>query len=168
MESGKVKNPAADAAKRDEAIRREIVKEVIRRRYGKRNTVVGLGLAAGVLGIYAYSMFAVKQENFLDEEFDKPGAGSYFDHTLLKSCIMNRGPSPPVSGTPFFNLLIYSLMMIVLPIGGFFSSKYFIFEVLLGYSDGSVGAAIVAVILVHIVIGLYVYAAWKEGPTKTD
>ena len=40
--------------------------------------------------------------------------------------------------------------------------------VLLGYSDGSVGAAIVAVILVHIVIGLYVYAAWKEGPTKTD
>lgn len=40
--------------------------------------------------------------------------------------------------------------------------------VLLGYSDGSVGAAIVAVILVHIVIGLYVYAAWKEGPTKAD
>lgn len=65
---GKVKNPA------DDAIRREIIKEVIRRRYRKRNTLVGLGLAAGVLGIYAYSMFAVKQENFLDEEFDKPGA----------------------------------------------------------------------------------------------
>ena len=35
----------------------------------------------------------------------------------------------------------------------------------LGYTDGSVGAAIVAVLLVHCVIAAYVYAAWKEGPT---
>lgn len=43
------------------------------KRYRSRNIVVGLGLAASVLGIYAYSMFAVKQENFLGEDFDKPG-----------------------------------------------------------------------------------------------
>ena len=58
----------------DDVIKRELIKEMVRRRYKKRNTLVGLGLAAGVLGIYGYSMFAVKQENFLDEEFDKPGA----------------------------------------------------------------------------------------------
>lgn len=40
--------------------------------------------------------------------------------------------------------------------------------VVFGYADGSVGAAIVAVILVHVVIALYVYVAWKEGSTKTD
>ena len=37
-----------------------------------------------------------------------------------------------------------------------------------GYSDGSVGAAIVAVILVHVVIAAYVYAAWNEGSKKID
>ena len=41
---------------------------------------------------------------------------------------------------------------------------------ILGYSDGSVGAAITAVVLIHCVIAAYVYAAWKEGetPTKQD
>lgn len=41
----------------------------------------------------------------------------------------------------------------------------------LGYPDGSVGAAIVAVVLVHCVIAGYVYVAWKEGqtpPVKQD
>ena len=39
---------------------------------------------------------------------------------------------------------------------------------LLGYPDGSVGAAIVAVVLVHVVIVGFVYEAWKEGSTKID
>lgn len=38
---------------------------------------------------------------------------------------------------------------------------------MLGYSDGSVGAAITAVILVHCVIAGYVYVAWKEGQTPS-
>ena len=33
----------------------------------------------------------------------------------------------------------------------------------LGYKDGSVPAAISAVLIVHAVIGVYVYLAWKEG-----
>lgn len=37
-----------------------------------------------------------------------------------------------------------------------------------GYADGSVGAAIVAVVLVHFVIAMFVYAAWNEGSTKID
>lgn len=36
---------------------------------------------------------------------------------------------------------------------------------MLGYPDGSVGAAIVAVVLIHTVIAGYVYVAWKDGPT---
>ena len=36
---------------------------------------------------------------------------------------------------------------------------------MLGYPDGSVGAAIVAVVLIHVVIAGYVYVAWKDGPT---
>ena len=41
---------------------------------------------------------------------------------------------------------------------------------MLGYNDGSVGAAITAVVLVHCVIAGYVYEAWKEGdtPRKQD
>ena len=39
---------------------------------------------------------------------------------------------------------------------------------ILGYNDGSVGAAIVAVLLVHVVIAGYVYAAWNEGNVKID
>lgn len=40
-------------------------------RIRRRNTWTGWGLGAVVLGIYAYSMSAVKQERFLDD-FDEP------------------------------------------------------------------------------------------------
>lgn len=44
------------------------------------------------------------------------------------------------------------------------------FSGMLGYKDGAVGAAIVAVVLVHVIIAGFVYAAWAEGltPTKKD
>lgn len=42
----------------------------------------------------------------------------------------------------------------------------------LGYEDGTVGSAITAVVLVHVVIAGYIYVAWKEGstpvPTKRE
>ncbi|CAG4950888.1 cytochrome c oxidase assembly factor 3, mitochondrial [Colias croceus] len=37
----------------------------------KRNRLTGFSIGAGVFGIYLYSMFAVKQETFLDD-FDEP------------------------------------------------------------------------------------------------
>ena len=46
------------------------------RRYRKKNAIVGLSILAGVLGVYAYSMWAVKQEDFLDEDFNTPGPSS--------------------------------------------------------------------------------------------
>ena len=41
------------------------------RKYRTKNGLVALGILGGVFSIYAYSMLAVKQEHFLDEEFDK-------------------------------------------------------------------------------------------------
>ena len=47
------------------------VKRFLLSRYRKRNTIVGLSLLGGVLGIYAYSMLAVRQETLdLDELID--------------------------------------------------------------------------------------------------
>ncbi|CAB3259589.1 unnamed protein product [Arctia plantaginis] len=37
----------------------------------KRNRITGLAIGTGVLGIYLYSIFAVKQETFLDD-FNEP------------------------------------------------------------------------------------------------
>ena len=37
----------------------------------RRNFLIGVGVAAGVIGIYSYSMAAVKQEGFLDD-FEAP------------------------------------------------------------------------------------------------
>ncbi len=87
---------------------------------------------------------------------------------------------------PIEKLVLCSIAMLTLPIGGFFGSKTFVFEGkltplnkislgssfffyigVLGYPDGSVGGAIVAVILVHCVIAGFVYTAWMEGQTPT-
>lgn len=40
-------------------------------RVRQRNIFTGLLLAAGVFSVYGYSMYAVKQENFLDD-LDEP------------------------------------------------------------------------------------------------
>ena len=47
------------------------VKRIMMRRFRTRNAVVGLTVLAAVFGVYTYTMWAVKQESFLDEEFDK-------------------------------------------------------------------------------------------------
>uniref|UniRef100_A0A4W5L747 Vacuolar ATPase assembly factor VMA21 n=1 Tax=Hucho hucho TaxID=62062 RepID=A0A4W5L747_9TELE len=61
-------------------------------------------------------------------------------------------------------LLFFTVMMITLPIGLYFTTKSYIFEAS-GYSsnDSYFYAAIVAVIAVHVVLALFVYVAWNEG-----
>ena len=66
-------NNSGNSGQKMERASEEEIKRLLMRRYKRRNIAVGLGLAAGVFGIYAYSMLAVKQENFLDEDFDVPG-----------------------------------------------------------------------------------------------
>ncbi|XP_077993690.1 cytochrome c oxidase assembly factor 3 homolog, mitochondrial-like [Glandiceps talaboti] len=48
----------------------DLMKQKLRAKYFKRNTIVGCLIATAVVGVYAYSMFAVRQETFLDETFD--------------------------------------------------------------------------------------------------
>ena len=54
------------------------VKQYQMRIFRTRNVAVGLALLTGVFGVYTYTMWAVKQESFLNEEFDKipPKPGS--------------------------------------------------------------------------------------------
>ena len=54
----------------------EITRKMLMRKYRTRNAVMGLGLTAGIIAVYAYSMYAVKQETFLDKEFDQPAPSS--------------------------------------------------------------------------------------------
>ncbi|XP_034975816.1 vacuolar ATPase assembly integral membrane protein VMA21-like [Zootoca vivipara] len=62
-------------------------------------------------------------------------------------------------------LLFFTTLMILLPIGLYFSSKAYLFEGALGMSsrDGYFYAAVVAVLAVHVVLALFVYVAWNEG-----
>ena len=55
--------------KRMEVFNRDRVRKLTLMR--RRNFLIGVGVAAGVLGIYSYTMGAVKQEGFLDD-FDAP------------------------------------------------------------------------------------------------
>ena len=61
------------------------INRIILKRYRKRNALMGLALLSGVIGVYAYSMYAVKQEKFLDEEFDKPAGLSSHQETAQGS-----------------------------------------------------------------------------------
>ncbi|XP_056673473.1 vacuolar ATPase assembly integral membrane protein VMA21-like [Monodelphis domestica] len=62
-------------------------------------------------------------------------------------------------------LLVFTALMITLPLGLYFSSKSYVFEGTLGMSkpDSYFYAAIVAVGAVHLVLALFVYVAWNEG-----
>lgn len=62
-------------------------------------------------------------------------------------------------------LILFTLAIIIFPLASLFTFKTIIFEGVLGYQDGSIGGAVAAVVAVHVVIGVYVYVAWKEDVT---
>ncbi|KAB5522752.1 hypothetical protein PHYPO_G00163040 [Pangasianodon hypophthalmus] len=66
-------------------------------------------------------------------------------------------------------LLFFTILMITLPIGLYFTSKKYLFEGSLGYSsnDSYFYAAILAVVAVHVVLALFVYVAWNEGSRQS-
>jgi len=66
-------------------------------------------------------------------------------------------------------LIMFSLSIIGLPLSSMFLSKRYLFEGYFGYSpqDSITYAAIVAVILVHLVLGAFVYTAWNETDQPT-
>ena len=58
-------------------------------------------------------------------------------------------------------MLFYTFLMVTAPISSYFISKNYIFS---DYSENNstIVAAIVAVAMIHIVLGLFVYAAYSE------
>lgn len=65
-------------------------------------------------------------------------------------------------------LLFFTILMVTVPIGLYFASKAYIFEgtMKMSNTDSYFYAAIVAVLAVHVVLALFVYVAWNEGPPK--
>ncbi|XP_035291311.1 vacuolar ATPase assembly integral membrane protein vma21-like [Anguilla anguilla] len=66
-------------------------------------------------------------------------------------------------------LLFFTILMITLPIGLYFTSKAYVFEASMGFSsnDSYFYAAIVAVVAVHVVLAFFVYIAWNEGSQQS-
>uniref|UniRef100_A0A0N5AF20 Vacuolar ATPase assembly integral membrane protein vma21 n=1 Tax=Syphacia muris TaxID=451379 RepID=A0A0N5AF20_9BILA len=69
-----------------------------------------------------------------------------------------------------WHLVIYSLTILAVPLGSMFLLKKYFFENFLGYNNQSsiFYSAIVAVILVHFVLVLFVYTAYKEDNYTKD
>ena len=69
----------------------------------------------------------------------------------------------------FMTLLIFSFLLLIGPILSFFVTKHYVFEAIYEMKDSTatIYAAIVAVVLVHVVVGLFIYVAWKESNAHT-
>ncbi|VDO23754.1 unnamed protein product [Haemonchus placei] len=67
------------------------------------------------------------------------------------------------------NLLVYSIVILLVPLGSMFFLKRFLFEVLFGYSsdDALTYSAVIAVILVHVVLCFWLFTASKEEDKRT-
>ncbi|XP_055694795.1 vacuolar ATPase assembly integral membrane protein VMA21 homolog [Lutzomyia longipalpis] len=74
----------------------------------------------------------------------------------------SSGSSPNFS--VFFTVLFYCLLIILLPIIGFFISKHFIFDgyFQLSQISSNIYSAVVAVIALHIALFCYIYRAYFE------
>ncbi|XP_076446549.1 vacuolar ATPase assembly integral membrane protein vma21-like [Babylonia areolata] len=64
-------------------------------------------------------------------------------------------------------MLLFTILMVFLPIFSYFFSKAFVFEGLLGMvgSSSYFYAAIVAIVVVHIILACFLYVAFTEDDT---
>uniref|UniRef100_A0A1A8LM43 VMA21 vacuolar H+-ATPase homolog n=2 Tax=Nothobranchius TaxID=28779 RepID=A0A1A8LM43_9TELE len=97
------------------------------------------------------------------------------DESFRPSSDSSAGPPPYFRGnegslvSALKTLLFFTVLMVTLPIGLYFTSKAYIFEgsMKMSSSDSYFYAAIVAVLAVHVVLALFVYVAWNEGVPKS-
>ncbi|KAI0209388.1 Vacuolar ATPase assembly integral membrane protein VMA21 [Lamellibrachia satsuma] len=88
--------------------------------------------------------------------------------------IDNGDASARATSSALKKLLFFSLLIIVAPISCYFCSKSFIFEWTLGMTslNSYFYAAIVSIVVLHIVLAMFVYVAWsdnlKVSTYKTD
>ncbi|XP_064608599.1 vacuolar ATPase assembly integral membrane protein vma21-like [Liolophura sinensis] len=66
-------------------------------------------------------------------------------------------------------MVIFSFAMLILPVSSYFLSKVWVFEASLGYdsSDSYFYAAIVAVVMVHVILAVFVFVAFTEDYRST-
>ncbi|XP_076675772.1 vacuolar ATPase assembly integral membrane protein VMA21 homolog [Andrena cerasifolii] len=70
----------------------------------------------------------------------------------------------------FKTVLFHSLVIIALPVLSFFTSKIFIFDGLLGLNDvpSNVYSAAVAILVLHVALGAFIYRAYFDDQSKTQ
>uniref|UniRef100_A0A914BVF6 Vacuolar ATPase assembly integral membrane protein VMA21 homolog n=1 Tax=Acrobeloides nanus TaxID=290746 RepID=A0A914BVF6_9BILA len=66
------------------------------------------------------------------------------------------------------NLVVYSIVILAVPLGSMFFLKSFFFEAIMGVEskDSMTYAAIIAVILVHVVLVLWIVTAYNDDKPK--
>ena len=85
MSTSRMLSSISSTNKEQQAFLEAELNRVARMRYQRRNWIVGFGLLAGVLGIYGYSMYAIKQESLDLDELDKPvGQGNTVGNSSSK------------------------------------------------------------------------------------
>lgn len=74
----------------------------------------------------------------------------------------------------FRTVFQYCFVIIVMPVASFFGAKSIVFDGLLGLPNvhSSVYSAIVTVVILHIILGVYIHRAFSadtsQKPTKQD
>ncbi|KAK9305220.1 hypothetical protein QLX08_003660 [Tetragonisca angustula] len=70
----------------------------------------------------------------------------------------------------FKTVLFHCLVIIALPVFSFFTSKIFIFDGLLGLNHvpSNVYSAGVAILVLHIALGAFIYRAYFDDQSKTQ
>lgn len=70
----------------------------------------------------------------------------------------------------FRTVIKYCLIIIIVPVLSFFCSKIVLFDALLRLAPitSSVYSAVVAVIVLHVTLGLYIYKAYNESDRTPD
>lgn len=73
-----------------------------------------------------------------------------------------------VQKSAFFTVLRYCLLIIFLPIVGFFGTKYVLFDgfLQLTSTQSNIYAAVVAVVSLHLALFLYIYRAYFDTDAK--
>ena len=80
-------------------------------------------------------------------------------------------PGQQSDGVVFTTVLFYSVLILLLPIASFFTSKFLFFEWFLGQqatTGTNIVSAVVAVIVLHLALGMFIYKAYFSGSSRKE
>lgn len=97
---------------------------------------------------------------------------SFYSYELVSHLSTNQFSFQELPDFQVFQTVVkYCLFIIIVPVSSFFVVKSIIFDGLLGLEpmNSSVYSAVIAVIVLHVTLALYIYRAYNEtekAPTK--